>query len=371
MWLLQILPAVEVLIFNSISMDACFKRKYSRTVTALVLAAAAIGMFACGFAFSEFLNYQGDGRMMLIGFIYLPLLYFLYQARLSVLFTLMCSCWGYTLSILSLAFLCSSLWFSGSFLHSLLIETCLFLATFPPFYRRVVPRYVFVLKNLPYFNKNWNKYMTLSNSLLFIALAVLYNILLRGDGSVLKICLLILILLSILSSDFILYRVVLNSIKMNHLEQVSLHDALTGLGNRAGLWNRLNALLESGDTFSVLFMDLDRFKTVNDQYGHLAGDAYLKHFADIASGILAERGKVYRFGGDEFVAIYYGTVPESLLKELRECRAWGDDAPCPFHQVSVGSMICRPPHKDNVETLLRKVDQMMYDNKKSDSGRRF
>lgn len=82
MWLLQILPAVEVLIFNSISMDACFKRKYSRTVTALVLAAAAIGMFACGFAFSEFLNYQGDGRMMLIGFIYLPLLYFLYQARL-------------------------------------------------------------------------------------------------------------------------------------------------------------------------------------------------------------------------------------------------------------------------------------------------
>ena len=364
MWLLKILPAVEVLIFNSLSMDVCFKRKYSRSVTALVLTAVTVGIFACGFALAKPLNYQGDGKMMLVGFIYLPVLYFLYNGRLSVLFTLMCSCWGYTLGIFSLAFLCSSTWFDNSFIHSLIIETFLFLVTFPPFYRWIVPRYVFVLKNLPSFDGRWNKYMTLSNGLLFAALAIMYNVLLRGEGSVPKIFLLILILLSILVSNFTLYRVVLDSIKMNHLKQASLRDSLTGLGNRANLWNRLNTLLEGNETFSVLFMDLDRFKSVNDQYGHLVGDAYLKHFADVSSGILAEQGTVYRFGGDEFVAIYYGAVPENVLGELRECRLWKDGAPCPFQQVSIGSIICRPPHEDNTEALLHKVDRMMYEQKR-------
>ena len=56
MWLLKILPAVEVLIFNSLSMDVCFKRKYSRSVTALVLTAVTVGIFACGFALAKPLN---------------------------------------------------------------------------------------------------------------------------------------------------------------------------------------------------------------------------------------------------------------------------------------------------------------------------
>ena len=128
------------------------------------------------------------------------------------------------------------------------------------------------------------------------------------------------------------------------------------------LWNHLNTLLAKDLTFSVLFMDLDHFKMVNDRYGHMTGDLYLKHFAGIIASLFQHTGEVYRFGGDEFVAIYNGIVPQKLVEELKECRSWNDDAPCPFNQVSVGVLICRPPHQ-TVEQILRHVDQIMYQNK--------
>lgn len=155
-----------------------------------------------------------------------------------------------------------------------------------------------------------------------------------------------------------------DAIRLGQIEREVTHDPLTGLCNRAGLWDRLNTLLEGNETFSVLFMDLDRFKSVNDQYGHLVGDAYLKHFADVSSGDSGRAGNGLRFGGEEFVAIYYGAVPENVLGKLRECRLWKDGAPCPFQQVSIGSIICRPPHEDNTEALLHKVDRMMYEQKR-------
>ena len=63
---------------------------------------------------------------------------------------------------------------------------------------------------------------------------------------------------------------------MDRLEYASFHDPLTGLGNRSMLWEHLKQLLKENQTFSLLFIDLDRFKEINDKYGHLTGDWYLK-----------------------------------------------------------------------------------------------
>ena len=363
MTILQTLPALELLFFNLASIDLCCHRKYSRWKTALILAVFSVGLLAFCLAFAEDISFRADGRMSLFGLIYMIPLHYLYRDKFPILFTVTCTCWVYTLGILALSFQFSLIWMSGSLTGILLAENLLYLVTFLPFYRLVIPKYIFVVEHIGRFEKNWHKYIFLNTCLNFLTLVVLVNVFLSQDPSPVNILALLLLLSTFYVSNFILHKVVQDAIRLGQIEREVTHDPLTGLCNRAGLWDRLNTLLEGNETFSVLFMDLDRFKSVNDQYGHLVGDAYLKHFADVSSGILAEQGTVYRFGGDEFVAIYYGAVPENVLGELRECRPWADGAPCPFYQVSVGSIICRPPHEDNVETLLHKVDQMMYEQK--------
>lgn len=87
-------------------------------------------------------------------------------------------------------------------------------------------------------------------------------------------------------------------------------DPLTGLPDREFLISRMAELLQgervSDRRFAVLFLDLDNFKQVNDEFGHLCGDAVLRAAARRIEGCLRERDFVARYGGDEFVAIIEG-----------------------------------------------------------------
>lgn len=91
------------------------------------------------------------------------------------------------------------------------------------------------------------------------------------------------------------------------LETVARHDPLTGLLNRRHLEEELDRLIVQYHRhempFAVLMVDLDQFKTVNDTWGHLAGDAVLQGFATILQNRVREGDLVYRFGGDEFLII--------------------------------------------------------------------
>ena len=111
---------------------------------------------------------------------------------------------------------------------------------------------------------------------------------------------------------------------MRQLEHAVYHDALTGLGNRAQLWNDMEALCGTEDIFSVVFMDLDRFKQVNDRYwtsgGRSVSEAFMQRSAPV---FFRTRAGFYRFGGDEFAALYYGILPEEKLEQIRECPGWG------------------------------------------------
>ncbi len=91
------------------------------------------------------------------------------------------------------------------------------------------------------------------------------------------------------------------------LRFLALHDELTGLGNRAALNEQLLSGAQDGASVSsVLFVDLDRFKLINDAYGHLAGDELLLRTGQAVASVVGERGSVYRFGGDEFVVLLNG-----------------------------------------------------------------
>lgn len=357
---IQYLPILEVGFFNMFSIYSCCHKRYSPFRTVLVLAAYTAFMLAFFIYFSEVLSFRGDGRLMLGGLFYLLIFHFLYKERLSLLLTITCTCWVYTMGIFSLSVQLAGLFSSGNILVLLLSENLLFLVTIYPFYHLLIPKYIFVAEHIKTSGTRWYKYIALNNCLTFLTLAVLHASFIAGPASAVKLLTLLSLLAATHLSYYVLYKILLDSIRMNRLEYTALHDVLTGLGNGVQLWDDLQTRLKTNQTFSVLFMDLDHFKQINDRYGHMTGDLYLKHFARITSEALWDSGRLYHFGGDEFVAVYDNVVPSSVITDLKKCTGWDTNAPCPFNQVSIGSFVCRPPHTQDVESVLHQVDRMMY-----------
>lgn len=84
------------------------------------------------------------------------------------------------------------------------------------------------------------------------------------------------------------------------------NDPLTGLFNRGRFDSALDQLVEAGNTFSLALIDIDNFKSVNDTWGHVTGDAVLKHVARQGQKFIGEHGSVYRYGGEEIAVLFPG-----------------------------------------------------------------
>ena len=156
-----------------------------------------------------------------------------------------------------------------------------------------------------------------------------------------------------------------------HLEeqrQKALIDPLTGLPNRAAWSERLDHEIsqwqQHGSTLLLAMLDLDHFKRINDNYGHLAGDKVLKIIASVLRKRLRGTDFIARFGGEEFVLLMPGTVPATGAKLLENLRA--SIEACPFHfkgepvtiTVSMGMTAFKPgEHSDMV---LKRADQALY-----------
>jgi diguanylate cyclase (GGDEF)-like protein/PAS domain S-box-containing protein len=154
----------------------------------------------------------------------------------------------------------------------------------------------------------------------------------------------------------------------------ALHDALTGLPNRVLLMNRVEHAIVCAQRekthVAVLFIDLDRFKAVNDTRGHDAGDAVLKTVAVRMNSLLRQSDTVARLGGDEFVV---------LLENVNDIRSCGMLArklidqisqPVPFggSVIHVGASIgiaCYPEHAADAVQILKNADVAMYAAKSS------
>ncbi|MCW2994410.1 MAG: diguanylate cyclase domain protein [Conexibacter sp.] len=156
------------------------------------------------------------------------------------------------------------------------------------------------------------------------------------------------------------------------LTQQATHDALTGLPNRALLVDRIDQSLaqasRSGRSIAVLFVDLDRFKQVNDTRGHSAGDAVLSTVAARLSGAVRPMDTVARIGGDEFVIL----APElesnvyafELSRRLIDVLGTGGEAVGASIGVSVWAR-----GATTAETMLNEADAAMYHAKSLGGGR--
>lgn len=156
-----------------------------------------------------------------------------------------------------------------------------------------------------------------------------------------------------------------------HLEeqrQKALIDPLTGLPNRAAWTERLEYEIaqwqQHGNTLSLAMLDLDHFKRINDNYGHLAGDKVLKIIATVLRKRLRGSDFIARFGGEEFVLLLPATPPAVGAKLLETLRAAIEA--CPFHfkgervtiTVSMGLAAFRPG--EHSDLVLKRADQALY-----------
>ena len=150
----------------------------------------------------------------------------------------------------------------------------------------------------------------------------------------------------------------------------AFHDTLTGLPNRALFMEILNMAMRRskrrGDYhFAVLYLDIDRFKLVNDSLGHNAGDKLLVAFANRIQDSLREIDSLARFGGDEFVILledieneeYASSVAERLQKELK--RPFIVSGKEVFAPASFGVMANTKDY-DHAENIIRDADSAMY-----------
>jgi diguanylate cyclase (GGDEF)-like protein len=163
------------------------------------------------------------------------------------------------------------------------------------------------------------------------------------------------------------------------LKHETRHDFLTGLPNRAFLCDRLmrSLALQSRDTsksFAVLFMDLDRFKVINDSAGHIVGDALLKEVGKRLQTCVRTPDMVARLGGDEFAILIEDVgivdtaikVAQRIIEDLQEpIYVEGKEL---FTSVSIGIAISAPEYRQ-AEEMLRDADIAMYRAKTNDEQR--
>ena len=160
------------------------------------------------------------------------------------------------------------------------------------------------------------------------------------------------------------------------IERQANYDTLTGLANRSLLQDRLEQALLTATSFgtriAVAFVDLDRFKYINDSLGHHVGDELLKEVAARIQGCVRECDTVARLGGDEFVLLINGHSGPESVRHLTErllvtvAQPWTIDQG-EFHvSFSIGVAL-HPKDGEDARTLLKHADSAMY--RAKDSGR--
>lgn len=160
-----------------------------------------------------------------------------------------------------------------------------------------------------------------------------------------------------------IYHVIIGQDTIKTLERIAYRDELTKLRSRVAFYDDAAELLQLQKPFSLVFIDLDQFKSINDNFGHNIGDEYLAFFAGQVQQRLGKGGHLYRISGDEFVCIFQSGDIFAFIDSLS-----GLPTHLPRHSdvkfLGFSYGIAEYPKDGTVlEELLQASDQRMYANK--------
>jgi len=164
----------------------------------------------------------------------------------------------------------------------------------------------------------------------------------------------------------------------DELRQQALHDPLTGLFNRRHLTETLDRELSraqrEGKPTSIVIMDIDHFKNINDSYGHLIGDKFLITIANLIKKQVRGSDIACRYGGEEFLLILPGITAQDAFKRAEELRVMCSDIHISQDNKEVRVTMSMgvatfPTHATNTDELLIKADKALYASKESGRNR--
>lgn len=143
------------------------------------------------------------------------------------------------------------------------------------------------------------------------------------------------------------------------------YDSLTGILNKAAIVDELKSAVEQsrGASFTILLFDIDNFKSINDNQGHLAGDDVIRDVARLAAGSIRSRDRLGRYGGDEFIILLPQTsIKDALYVGNRLVKRAADELqPC---SLSLGISVY-PTDGQTVTALIEAADRSLYEAKRS------
>lgn len=163
---------------------------------------------------------------------------------------------------------------------------------------------------------------------------------------------------------------------LNDLEYQAFHDSLTGLPNRALFFDRIQQTFKTAQrekgSFSIVIIDVNKFKDINDTFGHLAGDEVLKVTAKRLQQAIRQSDTVVRLGGDEFCILMPKSNSDELKRRLQKVLyEFEQGVDFQDHNIKIGismGVASYPDDATSIADLLNKADQAMYIAKRNAKG---
>lgn len=359
--LLSILIVMEMLAVNLFTVDICSHRKYSgvRTIVVLFIFTFILTAFTknlwAGLGFN-----QGNALFAVIGIIYLLPLTSLYLESPLQVSGILFSAWIYTLLVYCISVRAAYAIPGHSFIGSIaLFQGLLYVITIYPFTYWVKNGFLFVLQNAV----KRSMYLLQAVSLCWFGTIIIINdILIYEENYLLKIIVIVAVSIDAVLSYWMIVSVFKSLKEVDTLQQIVYVDSLTGVYNRDKLFADVKLLIRQKKRFRVIFMDLNKFKSVNDKYGHQAGDRYLTAYAHLTRNFLNKNENLYRMSGDEFIIISQSPDTHELIDRLYHYPQMMGDIP--FLGCSIG-WADYPDENTEIDGLIALADQRMYREKHS------
>ncbi|MFW5838640.1 MAG: GGDEF domain-containing protein [Bacillota bacterium] len=362
--LIHLLIGLELLGVNLYVSYLCLTPKYNTRTSLRVFVVFTIGIVLISLGLRNLINDAeiGRGYYIVIGLFYIYPIYSIFKESLKK-----------TLLVIGLAYLYSLIIFGLAYSFTLMInyehtermilafQTLLILVTIY-WYRFIIKeRVLYIVTNLEKSVLNRILWLTI----FWLVTLVIFQLQIKYfDALWLAFTLYILIATCIVISYLMFYSLVEINDKAKSLDKKTKQDALTGLKNRDMLLLEGNDMINKQQPFTLIFIDLDYFKLVNDTYGHTVGDHYLQLFVEAVIALTGSDSTFYRLSGDEFV--YISLDNDTICKY---CEKFNDLAfPSEYIEPAfLGlSLGCATYPKDGetLSDILHTADTKMYQIKK-------
>lgn len=149
----------------------------------------------------------------------------------------------------------------------------------------------------------------------------------------------------------------------DRLKRVSLYDSLTGALNRRA-YDEGVGLDAIGARFgTAMMLDMDNLKSVNDDYGHAAGDDLLRRLVETVRACIRPTDRVYRWGGDEFLVLFPGALPDDMLPRIRAALEAANGAGGGAHELQVSLGAADYTGAEELPAAILRADKEMYEEK--------